>query len=157
MLLPSALPGDPHFIVISLHAKTLRQGLLGQNTAMSFPEIKKIKLACSSEATCTASHCNNLLFWISQNRRTSVCYVCRPEAMNMDPQQRLLLEQTYEVLSSSPNKADTIINTATAVVVGIGTVEYNSISSHLGVGIYVATGDSDFSNYFQQLLWKKLK
>jgi acyl transferase domain-containing protein len=56
----------------------------------------------------------------------------------MDPQQRLLLEKSWEALTAV--KHDGALATRTAVIVGIGTVDYTSISSHLGVGIYVATG-----------------
>lgn len=59
----------------------------------------------------------------------------------MDGQQRLLLEQAWEVLSAHAATSPAVV-TSTAVIVGIGTVEYNSISAHLGVGIYVATGES---------------
>ncbi len=60
----------------------------------------------------------------------------------MDGQQRLLLEQAWETLASSPN-SDSTAAVSTAVIVGIGTVEYNTIASHLGNGIYVATGNED--------------
>ena len=59
--------------------------------------------------------------------------------MHMDGQQRLLLEQAWETLSSSPN-TDSRAALSTAVIVGIGTVEYNIIADHLCNGIYVATG-----------------
>ena len=54
----------------------------------------------------------------------------------MDPQQRLLLEKSWEALlltkfQETPN---------TSVIVGIGTVDYTSMCSHLGAGMYVATG-----------------
>ena len=59
----------------------------------------------------------------------------------MDPQQRLLLEGTWEALlltrlQETPN---------TSVIVGIGTVDYTLMCSHLGAGMYVATGA--FFNY----------
>ena len=57
----------------------------------------------------------------------------------MDGQQRLLLEQAWETLSSS-HKTNGAAAASTAVAVGIGTVEYNSIAGHLGNNIYVATG-----------------
>ena len=57
----------------------------------------------------------------------------------MDGQQRLLLEQAWETLSSSPSNISEAA-ASTAVVVGIGTVEYNIIAGHLENGIYVATG-----------------
>ncbi len=56
----------------------------------------------------------------------------------MDAQQRLLLEQSWEVLQAAPASAHD--SATTAVIVGIGTVDYTFMSSHLGVGIYVATG-----------------
>lgn len=67
----------------------------------------------------------------------------------MDGQQRMLLEISWEVLSEAEATPDAAASTAVAV--GIGTVEYNSIAAHLGVGIYVATGKTifaylDFSN-----------
>lgn len=65
---------------------------------------------------------------------------CRPEAIHMDGQQRLLLQQTWEVLSADENFSSEAAK-ATAVMVGIGTVEYNTIAGHLGPGIYVATGE----------------
>ena len=62
---------------------------------------------------------------------------CRPEAVAMDPQQRLLLERSWEALQQAPSVQD---GSDTSVIVGIGTVDYTGMASHLGVGIYVATG-----------------
>ena len=59
----------------------------------------------------------------------------------MDAQQRLLLERGLEALHAP---AGTAPDARTAVVVGIGTVDYTSMSAHLGVGIYVATGMRPF-------------
>ena len=56
----------------------------------------------------------------------------------MDAQQRLLLESAYEVLSQTGNTAGKAA--CTAVMVGIGTVDYVPMSEHLGNGIYVASG-----------------
>ena len=57
----------------------------------------------------------------------------------MDAQQRLLLERSMEALqASAPDQATPPARTS--VIVGIGTVDYTSMSAHLGVGIYVATG-----------------
>ena len=67
---------------------------------------------------------------------------CRLEAVHMDAQQRMLLEQSWEVLSASTSGHTTAAAVSTAVVVGIGTVDYTSVSAHLGVGIYIATGQS---------------
>lgn len=64
----------------------------------------------------------------------------RPEAVHMDAQQRLLLEKSWEALQAAP--ASAYDSTRTAVIVGIGTVDYTYMSAHLGVGIYVATGDA---------------
>lgn len=55
----------------------------------------------------------------------------------MDAQQRLLLERSWELLQQSLNPT---AGKATSVFVGIGTVDYTTMSSHLGVGMYVATG-----------------
>lgn len=73
--------------------------------------------------------------------------MCRPEAIHMDGQQRLLLEQGWEVLSQSKDQSPSSF-ASTAVIVGIGTVEYNSIAAHLGIGIYVATGIHIFHERF---------
>ena len=56
----------------------------------------------------------------------------------MDAQQRLLLERSYEVLQQSTHMDGAA---RTSVAVGIGTVDYTSMASHLGMGIYVATGE----------------
>ena len=63
---------------------------------------------------------------------------CRTEAIYMDPQQRLLLEGSWEALLLTKVQE----TPDTSVIVGIGTVDYTSMCSHLGVGIYVATGAS---------------
>ena len=63
---------------------------------------------------------------------------CRTEAIYMDPQQRLLLEGSWEALLMTKLQE----TPDTSVIVGIGTVDYTSMCSHLGVGIYVATGAS---------------
>ena len=55
----------------------------------------------------------------------------------MDAQQRLLLEHSSEALAVAPVVADA---QRTAVFVGIGTVDYVTMSAHLGVGMYVASG-----------------
>lgn len=62
----------------------------------------------------------------------------------MDAQQRLLLERSWEVLQAGPQQ-DVISAAATSVFVGIGTVEYTAMASHLGIGIYMATGQSCFN------------
>jgi len=62
---------------------------------------------------------------------------CRPEAIAMDPQQRLLLERSWEALQQAPSVQE---GSNTSVIIGIGTVDYTGMASHLGVGIYVATG-----------------
>lgn len=64
---------------------------------------------------------------------------CRPEAVHMDPQQRMLLERAHEALQASHNQTDGVQQTS--VLIGIGTVEYTTLSAHLGTGIYVATGE----------------
>lgn len=58
----------------------------------------------------------------------------------MDGQQRLLLQQAWEVLSLGQGTESAPAVASTAVIVGIGTVEYNSIAAHMGNGIYMATG-----------------
>jgi 3-oxoacyl-(acyl-carrier-protein) synthase/NAD(P)-dependent dehydrogenase (short-subunit alcohol dehydrogenase family)/acyl carrier protein len=64
----------------------------------------------------------------------------RPEAIYMDPQQRLLLEHAGEVLArhGAPGAA-----ARTAVMVGIGTVDYVGMSSQLPLGLYFATGGAN--------------
>lgn len=64
----------------------------------------------------------------------------------MDGQQRLLLEKAWEALSVAEGQSSGAA-LSTAVVVGIGTVEYNTISAHLGLGIYVATGNTFLLSY----------
>ena len=56
----------------------------------------------------------------------------------MDAQQRLLLERSHEALAAAP--APPGGPQRTAVFVGIGTVDYVTMSAHLGVGMYVASG-----------------
>ena len=55
----------------------------------------------------------------------------------MDAQQRLLLERSFEALAAELAGANA---QRTAVFVGIGTVDYVTMSAHLGVGMYVASG-----------------
>lgn len=62
----------------------------------------------------------------------------------MDAQQRLLLERSWEVLQNGPRQ-DVSSAGATSVFVGIGTVEYTAMASHLGIGIYMATGQLAFN------------
>lgn len=76
----------------------------------------------------------------------------RPEAVRMDAQQRLLLERAWEALAAaSPagRAPDQDAAADTAVLVGIGTVDYTSMSAHLGVGIYTATGTRPTFDNFQ--------
>ena len=54
----------------------------------------------------------------------------------MDPQQRMLLETAHAALQASSDTS----SLQTSVLIGIGTVEYTTLTSHLGTGIYVATG-----------------
>ena len=63
----------------------------------------------------------------------------RAEAVLMDPQQRLLLQQAAEVLPALGSPAGAPAP-RTAVLVGIGSVEYTGLAAHLGVSIYAATG-----------------
>ena len=58
----------------------------------------------------------------------------------MDAQQRLLLEHSSEALAAAPAPGSP---QRTAVFVGIGTVDYVTVSAHLGVGMYVASGEVD--------------
>ena len=55
----------------------------------------------------------------------------------MDAQQRLLQEHSFEALTAANGLATP---DRTAVFVGIGTVDYVTMSAHLGVGMYVASG-----------------
>lgn len=64
---------------------------------------------------------------------------CRPEAGQMDAQQRLLLENVYEALSQAGSATGRAARTA--VIVGIGAVDYVTLSTdHLGVGSYSLSG-----------------
>ena len=56
----------------------------------------------------------------------------------MDPQQRLLLEAAHEALIMSLNSDGSAARTS--VMIGVGAGDYVTISSHLGVGMYAATG-----------------
>ncbi len=64
---------------------------------------------------------------------------CRAEAVYMDPQQRLLLQQAGEALAAAA-PAEAAAGPGTAVMVGIGTVEYTGLAMHLGASNYAATG-----------------
>ena len=64
--------------------------------------------------------------------------------MHMDAQQRLLLERSWEVLQLGPQQNVSSVG-PTSVFVGIGTVEYTAMASHLGIGIHMATGQSNFT------------
>lgn len=63
---------------------------------------------------------------------------CRPETLRMDPQQRLLLEAAHEALIMALNLDGSAARTS--VMIGVGAGDYVTISSHLGVGMYAATG-----------------
>ncbi len=65
----------------------------------------------------------------------------------MDAQQRLLLEHSFEALAAAPGLASP---ERTAVFVGIGTVDYVTMSAHLGVGMYVASGANHSAHLVQQ-------
>ena len=58
--------------------------------------------------------------------------------MHMDPQQRILLQHAWEALAGLPGMEGSL----TSVAIGIGTVEYTSLASRLGTGIFTATGAS---------------
>jgi acyl transferase domain-containing protein len=57
----------------------------------------------------------------------------------MDPQQRLLLQQAGEALAAA-GPAEAAAGPGTAVMVGIGAVEYTGLAAHLGASNYAATG-----------------
>ncbi len=56
----------------------------------------------------------------------------------MDAQQRLLLEQAAQALAGTPSTGSGADRTS--VMVGIGTVDYNAVSAHLGNSLYAASG-----------------
>lgn len=62
----------------------------------------------------------------------------RPEAIYMDAQQRLLLEHAAEALAGLSHTESA--TAATAVMVGIGTVDYTTVAAHLGNSLYAASG-----------------
>ena len=68
----------------------------------------------------------------------STSRLCRPETLRMDPQQRLLLESAHESLTLAKSSIGSAARTS--VMVGIGAGDYVTISAHLGVGLYAATG-----------------
>ena len=55
----------------------------------------------------------------------------------MDPQQRVLVQHAWEALAGSACTEGSVAS----VAIGIGTVEYTSLASHLGNGIFTATGE----------------
>ncbi len=55
----------------------------------------------------------------------------------MDPQQRLLLQQAGEALAAA-GPAEAAAGPGTAVMVGIGAVEYTGLAAHLGASNYAA-------------------
>ena len=63
----------------------------------------------------------------------------------MDPQQRLLMERAGELITyaNSENRGMEALPTKTAVMVGIGTVDYVGMSSTLPLGMYFATGGAN--------------
>lgn len=68
----------------------------------------------------------------------------RPEAIYMDPQQRLLLERAGELIAQGNTKVNgSSLPARTAVMVGIGTVDYVGMSSTLPLGMYFATGGAN--------------
>ena len=67
------------------------------------------------------------------------------EATYLDPQQRLLMEVVYEALESANIPTDKMMNSDTAVYVGISTQDYGTIISQLNIAeaatAYTATGN----------------
>ena len=62
----------------------------------------------------------------------------------MDPQQRLLLEHVGEALAQGRGPgASPALPERTAVMVGIGTVDYVGMTSLLPMGMYFATGGAN--------------
>jgi len=61
----------------------------------------------------------------------------QPEAIYMDPQQRLLMQHCGEVIARHE------VPQRTAVMVGIGTVDYVAFSGMLPLGMYFATGGAN--------------